>query len=308
GELKIKDFDIVKEAGGTGRAVTKRYTVNVKNNTVKVKLYWAGKGTTGIPHRGSYGPIISAISIEPNFKPPNFGKKSYVGLIAGTVGGGFLFVSLVILILWKKGYIMEKETADSELSTVDLENTNSFTHKQIKVATKNFDPLFMLGEGGFGCVYKGVLSDGKIIAVKQLSKLSRQGAQEFVNEIGIISALRHRNLVRLYGCCAEASQLILVYEYMENNSLSHALLGKEKRLKARLTWPVRLKICIGIARGLAYLHEESQIKIIHRDIKASNVLLDQDFNAKISDFGLAKLNDDQNTHVTTRLVGTMYVL
>ncbi|KAJ0453446.1 putative protein kinase RLK-Pelle-DLSV family [Helianthus annuus] len=305
GELKIKDFDIVKEAGGTGRAVLKKYTVNVQKNTLKIQLYWAGKGTTCIPKRGSYGPIISAISVEPNFKPPNFGKKTKVGLIAGTIGGVLFFVVLIISILWRKGYIMGGKTADSELRASDLEKKNIFTYKQIQAATKNFDPLNKLGKGGFGSVFKGVLLDGTIIAVKQLSDVSKQGAREFVNEIGILSAARHPNLIRIYGCCAEGSQLLLIYEYMENNSLSHALLGNEKRLKAKLTWPVRFKICLGIARGLVYLHEESQLKIIHRDIKASNVLLDEDFNAKISDFGLAKLHDDQNTHVTTRVVGTM---
>ncbi|XP_035839949.1 probable LRR receptor-like serine/threonine-protein kinase At1g07650 isoform X6 [Helianthus annuus] len=309
GELKIKDFDIVKEAGGTGRAVLKKYTVNVQKNTLKIQLYWAGKGTTCIPKRGSYGPIISAISVEPNFKPPNFGKKTKVGLIAGTIGGVLFFVVLIISILWRKGYIMGGKTADSaELRASDLEKKNIFTYKQIQAATKNFDPLNKLGKGGFGSVFKGVLLDGTIIAVKQLSDVSKQGAREFVNEIGILSAARHPNLIRIYGCCAEGSQLLLIYEYMENNSLSHALLGNEKRLKAKLTWPVRFKICLGIARGLVYLHEESQLKIIHRDIKASNVLLDEDFNAKISDFGLAKLHDDQNTHVTTRVVGTMFYM
>uniref|UniRef100_A0A251S427 non-specific serine/threonine protein kinase n=1 Tax=Helianthus annuus TaxID=4232 RepID=A0A251S427_HELAN len=294
GELKIKDFDIVKEAGGTGRAVLKKYTVNVQKNTLKIQLYWAGKGTTCIPKRGSYGPIISAISVEPNFKPPNFGKKTKVGLIAGTIGGVLFFVVLIISILWRKGYIMGGKTADSELRASDLEKKNIFTYKQIQAATKNFDPLNKLGKGGFGSVFKGVLLDGTIIAVKQLSDVSKQGAREFVNEIGILSAARHPNLIRIYGCCAEGSQLLLIYEYMENNSLSHALLGNEKRLKAKLTWPVRFKICLGIARGLRH--------------KASNVLLDEDFNAKISDFGLAKLHDDQNTHVTTRVVGTMFYM
>ncbi|KAI7734589.1 hypothetical protein M8C21_009841, partial [Ambrosia artemisiifolia] len=180
-----------------------------------------------------------------------------------------------------------------ELRGIDLQ-TGIFSLRQIKAATKNFDPSNKLGEGGFGSVYKvGLLSDGTLIAVKQLSSKSKQGASEFVNEIGMISALQHPNLVKLYGCCIEGNQMCLIYEYMENNCLSLALFDKVS--KAKLTWQVRLNICIGIARGLVYLHEESHMRIIHRDIKASNVLLDENFNAKISDFGLAKLNDDGDT-------------
>ncbi|XP_022024896.1 probable LRR receptor-like serine/threonine-protein kinase At1g07650 [Helianthus annuus] len=321
GELKLKDFNIENEAGGVGMTVIKRFTVNVKNNTLKIQLYWAGKGTTNIPKKGTYGPIISAISIDPDFEPPKDEKKMEVGLIVGTVGGGLFFVLLIIVILWRKGYIMGKKTEErgktfnfdsndrnifclAELRGIDLQ-TGIFTLRQIKAATKNFDPSNKLGEGGFGVVYKGLLSDGTIIAVKQLSSKSKQGAREFVNEIGMMSAIRHPNLVRLYGCCVEENQMSLIYEYMENNCLSRALLGTDKVLKAKLTWNVRLSICIGIARGLAYLHEESHMRIIHRDVKASNVLLDENFNAKISDFGLAKLNDDANTHINTRVVGTM---
>ncbi|KAI7756085.1 hypothetical protein M8C21_031870, partial [Ambrosia artemisiifolia] len=261
GELKLKDFNIVKEAGGTGRAVIKSYTIKVTNS----------------------------------------GKKIGVGLIVGTVCGGLFLISLTIVILWRKGYIMGKKVADRG---IDLQ-TGIFTLRQIKRATNNFDPSNKLGEGGFGSVYKGLLSDGTIIAVKQLSSKSKQGAREFVNEIGLISALRHQNLVRLYGCCVEGNQMSLIYEYMENKCLSSALIETDKVSKAKLTWPVRLSICIGIARGLVYLHEESHMRIIHRDIKASNVLLDENFNSKISDFGLAKLNDDGNTHIGTRIVGTM---
>ncbi|KAM1457662.1 hypothetical protein ACFX13_035676 [Malus domestica] len=178
--------------------------------------------------------------------------------------------------------------------------TGFFTFRQIKAATNNFDPENKVGEGGFGSVYKGILLDGTIIAVKKLSSKSKQGNQEFLNEIGMISALHHPNLVRLYGWCIESNQLLLVYEYMENNSLARTLFGPLK-----LDWSTRQKICIGIARGLAFLHEESTLKVVHRDIKATNILLDQDLNAKISDFGLAKLNDEEYTHISTRIAGTI---
>ncbi|XVE88272.1 hypothetical protein DITRI_Ditri19aG0056300 [Diplodiscus trichospermus] len=174
----------------------------------------------------------------------------------------------------------------------------------MKAATNNFDAANKIGEGGFGAVYKGVLLDGTIIAIKKLSSKSRQGDREFLNELSMISGLQHPNLLRLYGCCIEGTQLLLVYEYMENNSLARALFGpNESQLK--LDWPTRQKICLGIAKGLAFLHEESSLKIVHRDIKTTNVLLDRDLNAKISDFGLAKFDEEENTHISTRIAGTI---
>ena len=180
---------------------------------------------------------------------------------------------------------------------------SSFSLRQIKVATDNFDPANKIGEGGFGPVYKGEMSDGTIIAVKQLSAKSKQGNREFLNEIAMISALQHPHLVKLYGCCVEGDQLLLVYEYLENNSLARALFGPPET-QIRLDWRTRQRICVGIARGLTYLHEESRLKIVHRDIKATNVLLDKELNAKISDFGLAKLDEEENTHMSTRVAGT----
>ncbi|KAG5041027.1 hypothetical protein JHK85_013503 [Glycine max] len=182
--------------------------------------------------------------------------------------------------------------------------TGTFTLKQIRDATEDFSPDNKIGEGGFGPVYKGQLSDGTLVAVKQLSSRSRQGNGEFLNEIGMISCLQHPNLVKLHGFCIEGDQLILVYEYMENNSLAHALFSSKDQLK--LDWATRLRICIGIAKGLAFLHEESRLKIVHRDIKATNVLLDGNLNPKISDFGLARL-DEEKTHVTTRIAGTIKI-
>ncbi|XP_076883585.1 putative LRR receptor-like serine/threonine-protein kinase At1g53430 [Bidens hawaiensis] len=120
----------------------------------------------------------------------------------------------------------------------------------------------------------------------------------------MISALQHTNLVKLFGCCIEGKELLSVYEYLKNNSLARALFGDEDQ-KLNLDWATRKKICMGIARGLAYLHEESRLKIVHRDIKATNVLLDKDLNAKISDFGLAKLDEEENTHISTRIAGTI---
>ncbi|XP_047334946.1 probable LRR receptor-like serine/threonine-protein kinase At1g07650 isoform X2 [Impatiens glandulifera] len=303
GKLVLKDFNIVREAGGAVKPTVKTFSTLVTNNTLKIHFYWAGKGSTGIPARGVYGPLISAISVDPNFKPPSSHKINPIMLTGAVAGGAFLII-VVLAVLWRKGYLGNKIAIDKDLRGLDL-LTGIFTLRQMKAATKNFDVDNKLGEGGFGSVYKGMLSDGTIIAVKQLSSKSRQGSHEFVNEIGMISALQHPNLVKLYGCCNEGNQLLLVYEYMENNCLSRALFGRDKTCKSKLDWPTRQKICLGIARGLTYLHEESRLKIIHRDIKTSNVLLDKNFDAKISDFGLAKLYDDAHTHVSTRIAGTI---
>ncbi|KAH1092374.1 hypothetical protein J1N35_019631 [Gossypium stocksii] len=304
-ELVLKDFNIEEEAGGTGKPIIKNFTVVLTTHTLKIHFYWAGRGTTGIPARGMYGPIVSAISVVPNFRPPTIvGRRNYLVVVVGAISAAIVIALMVLGILWRKGRLGGKNSVEKELRGLDLQ-TGIFSLRQIKAATKNFDTENKIGEGGFGCVYKGLLSDGTVIAVKQLSSKSKQGNREFVNEIGMISALQHPNLVKLYGCCVEGNQLLLVYEYMENNCLSRALFGKNATCKLKLNWPTRQKICLGIARGLAYLHEESRIKIVHRDIKTSNVLLDKDLNAKISDFGLAKLNEDDKSHISTRIAGTI---
>nr|GEX18599.1 probable leucine-rich repeat receptor-like serine/threonine-protein kinase At3g14840 [Tanacetum cinerariifolium] len=300
-----KDFDISAKAGGAGKVIVKTYTVNVMT-TLEIRLYWAGKGTINIPKRGVYGPLISAISVNPNFwVPPKDGSMQgngngvSAGTVAGIVVGSVCAVVLILGILWWRGCLRRKDTNELELNGL----TGSFTLRQIKTATNNFDDANKIGEGGFGSVYKGVLQDGTLIAVKQLSSKSKQGNKEFLNELGVISALQHPNLVKLHGCCIEGNQLLLAYEYMENNSLARALFGpKEWRLE--LDWPTRYRICIDIARGLAFLHEESRLKIVHRDIKATNILLDKNINAKISDFGLAKLDEEDDTHINTRVAGT----
>nr|KYP42686.1 putative LRR receptor-like serine/threonine-protein kinase At1g53420 family [Cajanus cajan] len=304
-KLVLKDFNIAKEAGGVGRAIIKRFTTIVNSSTLEIHFQWAGKGTTAIPFGSVHGPLISAISVDPDFKPPvenEGGHDIPVQSIIAIVVAGVLIIIIAFGIAWWKGCLRQKFSLQKELRDVDLQ-TGLFSLRQIKAATKNFDIAFKIGEGGFGPVYKGVLSDGTIIAVKQLSSKSKQGNREFINEIGMISALQHPCLVKLYGCCMEGDQLMLIYEYMENNSLARALFAKEK-CQLKLDWSTRHKICVGISKGLAYLHGESRLKIVHRDIKATNVLLDKDLNPKISDFGLAKLDEEGYTHITTRIAGT----
>ncbi|KAK3405514.1 hypothetical protein EUGRSUZ_K01729 [Eucalyptus grandis] len=238
--------------------------------TLEIRFYWAGKGTTAIPDGGVYGPLISAISVYPGFDPP---ASISAGTVAGILAAIVFVVFLILVILWWRGCLGRKDKMAQEVPkrVADLKGLalqiGLFTLRQIKAATNNFDAANKIGEGGFGSVYK------------------------------------HPHLVKLYGCCIEGNQLLLVYEYMENNSLARALFGPEE-LQLKLDWWTRHKICVGIARGLAYLHEESRLKIVHRDIKATNVLLDEDLNPKISDFGLAKLDEEDKTHISTKIAGT----
>ncbi|KAF3525539.1 hypothetical protein F2Q69_00048498 [Brassica cretica] len=410
GKLFLRDFNIKEEANGTMKPIVQELKdVNVTNHVLEIRLYWAGKGTTLIPNRGYYGPLISAISLCHMEKTKH---HTNYPMISGAIGG---LVAILLLALGiyaaRKRYIEDKSTKERAQGL----QTNCFTWRQLQAATNNFDQANKLGEGGFGSVFKGELSNGTIIAVKQLSSESSQGNREFVNEIGMISGLNHPNLVKLYGCCVEKNQLLLVYEYMEKNSLALALFGKSshklnwstrqkicvgiargleflhhgstikmvhrdikttngelsngtiiavKQLSSessqgnrefvneigmisglnhpnlvklygccveknqlllvyeymeknslalalfgksshKLNWSTRQKICVGIARGLEFLHHGSTIKMVHRDIKTTNVLLDTDFNTKISDFGLARLHDEEHSHISTKIAGTI---
>ncbi|XP_073280894.1 probable LRR receptor-like serine/threonine-protein kinase RFK1 [Primulina huaijiensis] len=303
GKLVRENFNIEDEAHGARRPVTRDFNATVEDGTLEIRFYWASKGTIRIPNRGDYGPLVSAISVNPNFKVCSYGKQKNVTAYVVAAVLSVCVILAILGILWWKGYLTSRRQSGIDLKGLELQ-TIAFTLKQIRTATNNFDAANKIGEGGFGPVYKGLLSDGTVIAVKQLSSRSRQGNREFLNEIGMISCLQHPNLVKLYGCCIEGDQLLVVYEYMENNSLAQVLFGS-KESQLMLNWPTRFSICIGIARGLAFLHDESRLKIVHRDIKATNVLLDKDLNPKISDFGLARLNEDENTHISTKVAGTI---
>ncbi|KAK4594650.1 hypothetical protein RGQ29_018368 [Quercus rubra] len=292
----LKDFDIQKNASGASfRAVQIQYNkVQVSENYLEIHLFWAGKGTCCIPVEGTYGPSISALSATPEFistvsnRPPS-SNKNRTGLIVGLiVGVGILsFLSVFVVI-----YIVQRRKPpindDEELLGIDAKPF-IFSYAELKTATEDFNPDNKLGEGGFGPVYKGRLIDGRVIAVKQLSVASHQGKNEFITEIATLSAVQHRN------------KKLLVYEYLENGCLAQALF---RRTGLNLNLSTRYSICLGVARGLAYLHEDSQFRIIHRDMKPSNILLDSNLVPKISDFGLAKLYNDEMTHISTRVAGT----
>nr|QMS43708.1 protein kinase [Betula platyphylla] len=220
-----------------------------------------------------------------------------------------IFVStaaFVVLVISFCIYFRARRRPREKLETVDeIRSVESlqFDFDTIRVATDNFSDENKLGQGGFGAVYKGRLFDGQVIAVKRLSMNSGQGNLEFKNEVLLVAKLQHRNLVRLLGFCLEGIERLLIYEFVPNTSLDHFLFDPVKRL--HLDWERRYKIIGGIARGILYLHEDSRLRIIHRDLKASNILLDAEMNPKISDFGMAKLFLlDQTQGNTSRIVGT----
>ncbi|KAI7725468.1 hypothetical protein M8C21_008020, partial [Ambrosia artemisiifolia] len=248
-------------------------------------------------------------------------KKSHKNrfLVIGMpmIAAGFFLCTFICCYMWKKkgkrneggdgfGFTNNSKSLEGPFTNKDIsENVDIhvFNLSKIIVATDNFSPSNKLGEGGFGSVYKGKLLNGQEIAVKRLSQSSGQGMEEFKNEVMLIAKLQHRNLVRLLGYCFHKEEKMLVYEYLPNKGLDSIIFDQDKA--SLLDWKKRFQIIQGIVRGLLYLHHDSRLKIIHRDLKASNVLLDSNLNPKISDFGMAKIfGGDEDEAKTRRVVGT----
>lgn len=189
-----------------------------------------------------------------------------------------------------------------DLERIAAQEQKQFTYETLVSATNDFHPSNKLGEGGFGPVYEGILRDGREVAVKKLSRSSRQGKREFQIEAKVLARVQHRNVVNLLGYCAQGDEKLLVYEFISNESLDKILFKSGKR--DILDWKRRHDVINGIAKGLLYLHEDSHNCIIHRDIKGSNILLDDKWMPKIADFGMARLFPEDQTHVNTRVAGT----
>ncbi|XP_047341971.1 proline-rich receptor-like protein kinase PERK9 [Impatiens glandulifera] len=255
------------------------------------------------------------------------------GIVAISVVLGFFLIGIAAFCITKRkrkrkrknphyneGYIMPTSlgsSPESDSALLKKQNMSSharsgsnsglgnsrtwFSYEELARATEGFTQVNLLGEGGFGSVYKGYLPDGREIAVKQLKIGGGQGEREFKAEVDIISRIHHRHLVSLVGYCISDERMLLVYEFVPNNTLYFHLHGQGSSV---LDWATRMKIAVGAAKGIAYLHEDCHPRVIHRDIKTSNILLDYNFEARVSDFGLAKLTLDSSTHVTTRVVGT----
>ncbi|WOG89936.1 hypothetical protein DCAR_0209177 [Daucus carota subsp. sativus] len=272
--------------------------------------------------------------VDPPLQSPNLGKSSDTGTSSKFLSfkqklcrsvGAIVFLGFCVCYCSRRKRVEENEEISPEIQLLDLAEERLGDNNSprdydgriqvdpksfplirldlIRRATQQFSGENKLGEGGFGPVYKGILVDGTRIAVKRLSENSGQGLQEFKAEITLIAKLQHNNLVKLLGCCWEAKELLLVYDYMPNSSLDVHLFDSTRR--AQLDWKRRLIIINGIARGILYLHEDSRLRIIHRDLKASNILLDHDMNPKISDFGMARIFGSKQLEANTnRVVGT----
>lgn len=231
----------------------------------------------------------------------------HIAVILASVSSAVATVMIIaMIVLYGKRKITKRRKVRKQLgalaATVNKSSLN-FKYETLEKATDYFSISNKLGQGGSGSVFKGVLPDGKAVAVKRLFFNSRQWVDQFFNEVNLISGINHKNLVKLLGCSITGPESLLVYEYMPNKSLHHYL--SDNRNAQMLTWEMRYNIIMGAAEGLAYLHEESQLRIIHRDIKLSNVLLDENYTAKIADFGLARLFPEGRSHISTGVAGTL---
>ncbi|XP_062177462.1 BRASSINOSTEROID INSENSITIVE 1-associated receptor kinase 1-like [Alnus glutinosa] len=278
--------------------------------------------TGDIPTNGSFS-LFTPISFSNNLLKPTpvspppplppattSSPGSATGAIAGGVAAGaaLLFAAPAIaLVMWRRKKPQDHffDVPAEEDPEVHLGQLKRFSLRELQVASDNFSNKNILGRGGFGKVYKGRLADGSLVAVKRLKEERTQGGElQFQTEVEMISMAVHRNLLRLRGFCMTPTERLLVYPYMANGSVASCL-RERKESQPPLDWPKRKRIALGSARGLAYLHDHCDPKIIHRDVKAANILLDEEFEAVVGDFGLAKLMDYKDTHVTTAVRGTI---
>ncbi|XP_076888412.1 G-type lectin S-receptor-like serine/threonine-protein kinase At4g27290 [Bidens hawaiensis] len=273
------------------------------DDLLDIRVYTQGNGGTDIFVRMDSSELVAQSNSSQK-------QGAKIKIILPVIFAGVLFICFISIWLWyarkKKNHAEPTEEGpilDVSKSREETMELPLFSFSAIANATANFSPDNKLGEGGFGPVYKGVLDGGKLVAVKRLSTKSSQGTEEFMNEVICISKLQHRNLVKLLGCCIQGDEKLLIYEYMPNKSLDLFIFDKTQSML--LDWTMRFKIIKGIARGLVYLHQDSRLRIIHRDLKASNILLDHDMNPKISDFGIARsFGGNESQANTERVVGT----
>ncbi|XVE72318.1 hypothetical protein DITRI_Ditri11bG0029800 [Diplodiscus trichospermus] len=329
-----EQLDVFKQTGGSGIPMYRDYVVFVTRNQLWLDLHpnmhtstpkLADALLNGIEifklnnsHGTLAGPNPEPNPISPNQNPglqnsSRNKKPSIILPIVGAVLGAIVIVSLLsgCFIFHRKRRVEDSISSPSEFTKT--EDTSSllpsdvyrcFSIAEIKAGTSNFDEQFLIGHGGFGNVYRGFIDGGvTTVAIKRLNPTSKQGAQEFQTEIAMLSQLRHLHLVSLIGYCNEQDEMILVYEYLPNGNLRDHLYGT---INTPLPWKQRLEICLGAARGLQYLHRGAKECVIHRDVKTSNILLDENYVAKVSDFGLSRLGPSSmsQTHVSTVVKGS----
>nr|XP_043613992.1 cysteine-rich receptor-like protein kinase 2 isoform X2 [Erigeron canadensis] len=262
---------------------------------------------TGCIMRYSDTNFLNPVPVQSSSRSSNHKGKIITITVSVVSSVVVLAVALMIfLYISKRRYIKQKRKGSfnaEKLAKILTDSSLNFKYSTIEKATGNWDESNKLGQGGFGTVYKGVLSDGREIAVKRLFVNNKFRAADFYNEVNMISGVEHKNLVRLLGCSCSGPESILVYEYLPNMSLNLFLFDEIKGRE--LSWEKRYEIIIGVAEGLVYLHENSKSRIIHRDIKASNILLDLRLRAKIADFGLARSFQDDKSHISTAIAGTL---
>jgi serine/threonine protein kinase len=271
-----------------------------------------------IPDSDLFGPyeLLDFILLEPYQEETSTSSKSGIskGALAGIVLGGIAaavtlseIVSLLILRMRSRDYHTISRKRHLSKASLKIDGVKDFNYGEMALATNDFDSSAQVGQGGYGRVYRGILADGTVVAIKRAQEGSLQGEKEFLTEIELLSRLHHRNLVSLLGFCDEEGEQMLVYEFMSNGTLRDHLSVKAKE---PLSFAMRLRVALGSAKGILYLHTEANPPIFHRDIKASNILLDSKFVAKVADFGLSRLapvpdiEGDLPDHVSTVVKGT----
>ncbi|KAL5771680.1 hypothetical protein ACOSP7_015834 [Xanthoceras sorbifolium] len=283
GNRERKDFNIKQKAGGPNKIWTEHFTAHVEDHQLEIRLFWAGKGSTYNPPFLN-GPLISAITVIP-VPVGGWSPAKIAGIVAAS-----LFIPLLLLaFMWKMGWLGHKEFQEK----LQLRG-KTYTVKQVIDATRKFSHKMEIGRGRFGKLYKAALPD-QTVAVKRLFLQSNQAIDQIGREVYTLKTVKHQNLLEFLDVYSKKDLHMLIYEYMEHGSLAHALFDLSSDLE--LNWDTRFNICLGIAKGLKYLHEDSRLKIVHRNVKPSNILLDGELKAKISDFGLAKLYEEETPNV-----------
>ncbi|KAL6176534.1 hypothetical protein ACLB2K_053167 [Fragaria x ananassa] len=312
--LRLNNNSLTGKIPVTLTKIASLQVLDLSNNNLTGDIPVNGSFSLFTPISFTNNPLLNPLpATPPSSVPPTQSSipgNRRTGTIAGGVAAGaaLLFAAPAIALAWWRRRKPQDHFFDvpaEEDPEVHLGQLKRFSLRELQVATDTFSNRHILGRGGFGKVYKGRLADGSLVAVKRLKEERTQGGElQFQTEVEMISMAVHRNLLRLKGFCMTPTERLLVYPYMSNGSVASCLRERPES-QPPLDWQKRKRIALGSARGLAYLHDHCDPKIIHRDVKAANILLDEEFEAVVGDFGLAKLMDYKDTHVTTAVRGTI---